>query len=74
MFISCIELKSKDEIKKLSKEEFSKYYHDTFVKEYYHHMRCVQENPFQPKDLKKISGDHMHKLVKLMAWMESSLK
>ena len=73
MFISCILLKSKDEIKKLSKEELPRYY-DTLVNEYYRHMRCVQENPFQPKDLKKISGEHMHKLVKLMAYIEPRLR
>jgi ribosomal protein S17E len=69
MFISCIVLKAKDEIKKMSKEARESY-RTRLNTEFYHHLRCVQENPFQTKDLKEISGEHMQKVSKLIEWMD----
>ncbi len=68
MAISCIILKTKDELKKLSKEE-CEIYNTRLTTEFYNHLRCVQDNPFQPNELKEVSSKHMSEISKQLEWL-----
>lgn len=69
MFITCIILKTKDELKKLSKEAREDY-KAALVTEFHKHRTGVQENPFQHKDLKESSRQHMGQISEQLNWIE----
>lgn len=69
MFISCIVLKTKDEVKELSTAERENY-KSSLITEYHRHRTGVQENPFQYKELKETSLAHMNEVYKQIEWIE----